>query len=361
MSSAAVPLDRYMTTLDHEEVLVRRGRRSGLYSIVAVHSTVRGPSLGGCRLLQYDDARLALRDALRLSRAMTWKSAVAGLPLGGGKGVIVRRDPAPLTPRQRRDALMDFGETVDQLAGRYITAEDVGTSARDIGTIAGATSHVAGLSRARGGSGDPSPWTALGVFETIRASAERAFGSPDLRGRSVALIGLGHVGLPLARLLAKASAKLHVADIDRGRKADAESLGARWVSADRAFSSPVDVLVPCALGGILDHDSIGLVQAPVIAGAANNQLADDHVADLLAERGVLWAPDFVANAGGIVNISVELRSAGYDPKVARALVRGIGDTMRTVYSDADHTGVTPLAAAMALAHRRVADGVSSPS
>ncbi|WP_372790407.1 Glu/Leu/Phe/Val dehydrogenase [Paraconexibacter sp.] len=360
MSSSSVPFDRYMTSLDHEEVLVRRGPRSGLYSIIAVHSTARGPSLGGCRVLRYDDHRLALRDALRLSRAMTWKSAVAGLRLGGGKGVLACRDPARLTGRARRDALIDFGEAVEQLDGRYITAEDVGTSARDIATIASATSHVTGLSRARGGSGDPSPWTALGVFETIRASVERTFGSPDLRGRSVALIGLGHVGLPLARLLAKAGAKLLVADIDRARKADATALGARWVGGDKAFSSPVDVLAPCALGGILDHDSVELVQAPVIAGAANNQLADDHVAGLLADRGILWAPDFVANAGGIVNISVELRSEGYDPKVARALVRGIGDTMRRVYDDADRAGVTPLAAAMALAHRRVADGVSSP-
>jgi leucine dehydrogenase len=197
------------------------------------------------------------------------------------------------------------------------------------------------------------------VLETIRASTERALGTADLRGRTVSLIGLGHVGLPLARLLAKAGAKLQVTDIDKTKRATAEKLGARWVSGPRAFSADVDVLVPCALGGIFDHDSIANVRARVIAGAANNQLADDHVADLLAMRGILWAPDFVANAGGIVNISVELHPGGYDTATARRLVRGIGETMRTIYAEADASRVTPLSAAMAIAHRRVADGVSS--
>lgn len=351
---ATEPAERLATSLDHEEVLIRRGRRSGLYSIVAVHSTARGPSLGGCRMWRYDDTRAALRDALRLSRAMTWKSAVADLPLGGGKGVIAL-PPGTLTPARRRDALLDFGEAVEAVGGRYVTAEDVGTSARDVATIAGLTGHVAGLPRSRGGSGDPSPWTALGVEETIRASVERVFGSPDLRGRRIAVIGLGHVGLPLARRLAKAGAKLVVHDIDRSRRAEAARLGARWASGPAAFAAPVDVLAPCALGGILDEESIGHVQAPIIAGAANNQLADDHVAALLADRGVLWAPDFVANAGGIVNISVELEPEGYDPRRARRRVRGIGDTMREIYADADAARVTPLAAAMALAQRRVAE------
>jgi leucine dehydrogenase len=344
--------DRYATTLDHQEVLVRRGSRSGLYTIVAVHSTARGPSLGGCRMWHYDDSRAALRDALRLSRAMTWKSAVAGLPLGGGKGVIVLRGD-PLTPQRRRAALLDFADTVNALDGRYVTAEDVGTSARDIGTIASASKHVAGLSHRRGGSGDPSPWTALGVEQTIRASVERVFGSADLRGRGIAVIGLGHVGLPLARLLAKAGAKLVVTDINKAKKADAEKLGARWVSGPKAFGAQVDVIAPCALGGILDDDSVGLLQAPIVAGAANNQLADDQVAELLASRGILWAPDFVANAGGIVNISVELEPGGYDVRAARERVRGIGDTMRAIYAEADAAEVTPLAAAMAIAHRRV--------
>ncbi|HET8536876.1 MAG TPA: Glu/Leu/Phe/Val dehydrogenase dimerization domain-containing protein, partial [Solirubrobacteraceae bacterium] len=266
-----------------------------------MHSTARGPSLGGCRMWLYDDSRAAMRDALRLSRAMTYKSAVAGLPLGGGKGVIML--PAvQLDARRRKAALRDFGDTVDRLGGAYITAEDVGTSAKDMEVIAERTKHVTGLSRRRGGSGDPSPWTALGVEASIRASLERKLGSSDPKGRTIVVNGLGHVGFALAKLLAKAGAKLVVSDIDRAKKAFADQLGARWVAPGKTLTMPADVLAPCALGGILDHESVPKLQVPIVAGAANNQLADDPIADLLADRGILWAPDFVANAGGIINI-----------------------------------------------------------
>src|SRR3954449_8338832 len=221
-------MDRYLTTLEHEQLLVRRGTRSGRYCIVAVHSTVRGPALGGCRMWAYEDSRAAVRDALRLAEGMTYKSAVAGLPLGGGKGVIMLRPGQKLDTRERRAALLDFGETVERLGGSYVTAEDVGTSTRDMTVIAKARSHVSGLSRRVGGSGDPSPFTALGVLHAIEATAERTFGTPDLKGRSAAVIGLGHVGLRVAQLLARAGARLVVADIDRGKRAEAERLGARW-------------------------------------------------------------------------------------------------------------------------------------
>jgi leucine dehydrogenase len=332
---------------------VRRGTRSGCFCFVAVHSTARGPSLGGCRMWHYGDSRAAMRDALRLSRAMTYKSAVAGLPLGGGKGVIML--PAPqVDTRLRRAALRDFGDTVDQLGGAYITAEDVGTSAKDMEVIAQQTSYVTGLSRRRGGSGDPSPWTALGVDASIRASLERKLGSESPKGRTIVVTGLGHVGLALAKLLAKAGAKLVVADIDRSKRVFAEQLGARWVTPAKALTVPADVLAPCALGGVLDHESVPKLQVPVVAGAANNQLADDPIADLLAERGILWAPDFVANAGGIINISVELERGGYDPARARVKVNGIGDTMREIFELAHHDADTPFSAAVALASRRVA-------
>jgi leucine dehydrogenase len=340
--------------LDHEDVLVRRGRRSGLFTIVAVHSTVRGPALGGCRMLRYDDARAALRDALRLSRAMTFKSAVADLPLGGGKGVIMLPE-APLPRDRRQDALLDFADTVERVGGAYVTAEDVGTSARDMEVIAQGTSHVSGLAMAKGGSGDPSPYTALGVVAAIQATWERHAGSPDLAGKTVAVVGLGHVGLRIARLLARAKAKLIVADIDPGKKAEAERLGARWVTPEKALEAPVDVLAPCALGGILDHDTVPRLQAPVVAGAANNQLADDGVADLLRSAGVLWAPDFVANAGGIINIAVEFERGGYDRKLARTRVLGIADTLRQVFDNAEVANATPLTAAMELARRRLAE------
>lgn len=339
--------------MDHEELYVRRGPRSGLNTIVAVHSTVRGPSLGGCRMWTYEDNRLAIRDALRLSEGMTYKSAVAGLPLGGGKGVIVLKPGELLDAKRRRAALLDFGETVERLGGSYVTAEDVGTSTPDMTVIARATSHVSGLSRRSGGSGDPSPFTALGVVAAIEATVERAFASSSLKGRTAAVVGLGHVGLRVAKLLAKAGAKLVVADIDPTKKAEAEKLGAHWTTPHEAMTAAVDVLVPCALGGVLDHDSVPRLQAPAIAGAANNQLASADIADLLREHSILWAPDFVANAGGIVNISVEFDPAGYDPDLAKTRTMQIGDTLRRVFDDATSAQTTPLTAATALAESRL--------
>ncbi|HEU4973515.1 MAG TPA: Glu/Leu/Phe/Val dehydrogenase dimerization domain-containing protein [Baekduia sp.] len=332
---------------------MQRGRRSGLYSIVAVHSTARGPSLGGCRMWAYDDNRAAVRDALRLAEGMTYKSAVAGLPLGGGKGVIVLPPGEPVDGARRRAALLDFGDAVERLGGTYVTAEDVGTSTRDMTVIARQTRHVTGLSRRAGGSGDPSPFTALGVLHAIQATCERVFGTSDLRGRTASVVGLGHVGLPLAGLLAKAGAGLVVGDVDRGKREEARTLGARWLTPARAMTAPVDVLVPCALGGVLDHESVPQLQAPAVAGAANNQLASSDVADLLRERGILWAPDFVANAGGIINIAVELEPSGYDARRARARTQEIGDTLRRIYDDAETARTTPLAAASALAAERL--------
>jgi leucine dehydrogenase len=335
---------------------VRRGRRSGCFTIVAVHSTARGPALGGCRLWHYDDSRAAVRDALRLSGAMTLKSAVAGLPLGGGKGVIMAPDPAAAGDREWRvDALRDFGDTVQSLGGDYITAEDVGTSSRDMETISLSTSHVTGLSRRLGGSGDPSPWTALGVQTAIELCCERVFGSPSLAGRTIAVSGLGNVGGRVATACAEAGATLLVTDIDPRKRALADSLNARWVEPEAALSAPVDVFAPCALGGLLDHETVPAIGAPIVAGAANNQLADDEVAALLAARGVLWAPDFVVNAGGIINISVELEAGGYDPRRAGELVRGIGATLERIFDDAAAREVSPLEAAMVLARERLAE------
>jgi leucine dehydrogenase len=315
---------------------------------------VRGPSLGGCRLWTYEDNRAAIRDALRLSEGMTLKSAVAGLPLGGGKGVIVVPAGQGLDAKRRRNALLDFGETVERLGGTYVTAEDVGTSTRDMTAIATRTQYVSGLSRRSGGSGDPSPFTAQGVVHAIEATAERTFGSPELRGRTVAVVGLGSVGMRVAKLLAKAGAALVVADIDRSKREETDRLGARWTTPAEAMTAAVDILVPCALGGVLDHDVVGQLQAPAIAGAANNQLASADVADLLRERDIVWAPDFVANAGGIVNISVEFEPGGYDPERAKAKTREIGDTLRAIFDDADASSTTPLAAATARAQRNLA-------
>ena len=340
---------------------MRRGPRSGLYTIVGVHSTARGPALGGCRMWGYADSRDAVADALRLSRAMTFKAAVADLPLGGGKGVIMRQaGEPPLEPERRRAALLDFGDTVEILDGRYMTAEDVGTSLPDMTVIAERTTHVTGLAVERGSSGDPSPWTALGVQEAIHVACERVWDSRDLAARSIAVVGLGRVGGALARGLAAAGARLVVADVDQSKRALADELGAEWTDPDSAIRAEVDVVAPCALGAVLDAESVPALRCRAIAGAANNQLAAEDVAERLIEREILWAPDFVANAGGIINISVELEPEGYSPDRADARVRAIGDTLRTIFDEADAAGTTPLAAAMALAYRRLTEASAPP-
>jgi leucine dehydrogenase len=299
----------------------------------------------------YDEARAALRDALRLSRAMTYKAAVADLPLGGGKGVIMAASSGGWSSERRHAALLDFADTVEALDGSYITAEDVGTSSRDMSVIAEGTSHVAGLPRRRGGSGDPSPFTALGVESAIRACCRRVFSTDSLRGRTVAVIGLGHVGSRVATRCARAGASLLLSDLDQGKRRLAEELGARWTTPEAALMAEVDVLAPCALGGFLDEQTVPRLRCRVIAGAANNQLADDRIADLLAAHEILWAPDFVVNAGGLINIAEEL--GGYDAATARRRVRGIADTLERIFDDAASMGVTPLTAAMELARRRL--------
>ena len=300
----------------------------------------------------YEDSRAALRDALRLSRAMTSKAAVADLPLGGGKGVIMAPNGGPMTRGRRHAALLDFGDTVAALQGHYITAEDVGTSSRDMSVIAERTKHVAGLSRRLGGSGDPSPFTALGVHVAIRACCERIFGSSSLRGRKICVIGLGRVGSRVAKRCAKDGAKLLLADVDRSKRRLAEELGGGWATPTRALDAKVDVLAPCALGGFLDDETVPRLRCRIIAGAANNQLADDRIADLLAARQILWAPDFVVNAGGIINIVEELDDQ-YNPSNARRRVRRIADTLGEVFDHAEMMSLTPLAAADELARERL--------
>jgi leucine dehydrogenase len=316
-----------------------------------VHSTLRGPALGGCRLASYLDSGAAIRDALRLSRAMTFKAAVADLTLGGGKGVIMAPPDGALGPRRRHAALLDFADSVQSLGGTYVTAEDVGTSSRDMAVIAERTEHVAGLARSRGGSGDPSPLTALGVVAAIEACCERVFGSRSLQGRTVGVVGLGHVGSRIAKRCARAGARLVVADVDERKRGLAEQLGARWSTPEETVEAALDVLAPCALGGVLDDRSVARLHAPIVAGAANNQLADERIADVLADAGVLWAPDFVVNAGGIINIAEEL--GGYEPSRARRRVRGIGEVVALILEEAARGGTTPLAAAMEIARRRL--------
>ncbi len=344
--------------IGHEELLTRRGQRSGLQVVIAVHSTVLGPALGGCRMWCYERAGDGVEDAQRLARAMTLKAAAAGLDLGGGKGVICLPDGAP-EAEQRRAALLDFADAVESLDGRYITAEDVGTTAEDMAVIAEGTSHVVGLPAAVGGRGDPSPLTARGVERAIRACCSHRFGSPDLQGLRVCVVGLGHVGTVLARRLAASGAELLVSDIDPGRCARAERLGARWVDPETALLADCDVLAPCALGEAVNAANLDDLHCQILCGAANNVLADESLAERLDRRGIVYAPDFIANAGGLIHVYADLH--GYDASRVDDLVDSIGDTVARVLSEAEESKVTPLGAAHELARRRLEASPALPA
>jgi leucine dehydrogenase len=332
---------------DHEVLLVRRGERSGIYTIVAVHSTVLGPSLGGCRIWHYPRLQDGIDDALRLSAAMTLKAAVAGLPLGGGKGVICLPPGLEPTWAVRHEMLRDFAETVNLLGGRYITAEDVGTTSRDMEVLAGFCDHVVGRPAELGGSGDPGEFTAVGVQAAMRACAEQLFGSPDLAGHSVAIVGLGSVGESLARNLARAGATLVLSDIDPRKVTLAGELGATWCEPAAALRADAEILAPCALGGAIDDDLVSRLRCRAICGSANNQLVHEGIADLLAARGILYAPDFVVNAGGLINVSLEL--GGYDRDQALRRAADIEAVIARILGHARQSGTTPLVAATELA------------
>jgi leucine dehydrogenase len=331
--------------------VVRKGRRSGRCVVVAIHSTALGPALGGVRLWHYRSTADGARDALRLARGMTYKAAAAGLELGGGKGVICAPDGAPPAGRDRRALLLDFGDLVEWLAGRYLTAEDVGIAAEDLVVIAERTRRVTGLPPEHGGSGDPSPFTALGVEAAMRACARARFGSPDLDGRRIVIAGLGHVGSKLARRLADAGAELALSDIDPAKRSLAAELSAEWIDASEAMLAECDLLAPCALGGAVDTVNLPLLRCEIVCGCANNQLADERLADVLADRDVLYAPDFVVNAGGLIHIYREIR--GYSEEEARQLVLGIEANLDGVFSAASRRGITPLRAARELAQERL--------
>ena len=331
----------------HEEVLVREGRRTGLTMAIAVHRTVAGRSLGGCRVWSYPAPEDALRDVERLARAMTFKAAAAGLRLGGGKGVIAVPPGESLTGERRQAALQDFAELIDELDGRYVSAQDVGLSAGDVAYLASLTPHVVGTPPQSGGAGDPSPYTAWGVEVAIRAALDHQ----PLDGRTVVVLGLGHVGGDLARRLANAGARLVVSDIDERRRALADELGAHWVDPDHALDQPGDVFAPCALGGVIDAKAIERLNTAVVAGAANNQLADERLATALHERGIRWAPDFIANAGGLIAVADELH--GFNRERVEHGVLAIGATLAEVFTRAEAAHTDTLTAAMEVAAERL--------
>ena len=323
---------------DHEQIVFCRDAESGLSAIIAIHNTARGPALGGCRMWNYDSEEAAVTDALRLSRGMTYKSALAGLNLGGGKAVIIG-DPA----RDKTEALwLAFGRFIDSLGGRYITAEDVGTRPADLEIVRRATPYVSGI--AEGGAGDPSPATAHGVFTGIQASIAERLGRVGMKGLHVAVQGLGNVGFALAQRLHEAGAELWVSDIDEAALAAAvHDFGATAVAPEAIHAAEVDVFAPCALGAVINDATIGEISAPVIAGSANNQLAEPRHGEALWKRNVLYAPDYAINAGGVIWVSHE--GPKFDAKKATAHVLRIGETLTEIFTRARKDGVAPEVAA----------------
>lgn len=333
---------------DYQWVAVGRDGESGLTAIIAIHNTNLGPALGGARMWPYGGEEEALRDALRLARGMTFKAAVAGLPLGGGKAVIIG-DPC----RDKSQSLFRaFGRFVHSLDGRYITAEDVGTCQEDMDTIRRETPHVVGVSTRYGGSGEPAPFTALGVWCGIQAAAEFVWGSSDLQGRLVALQGVGQVGYHLCKLLHGAGARLIVCDINStGLQRAVAEFGAQAVEPQDIFHQPVDIFAPCALGAVINDQTIGRLQCRVVAGAANNVLAEERHGDMLQQRGIVYVPDYVINAGGLINVANEL--TGYDVSKVTEQVSGIRHTVKGILEQAQQNGLSPFRAAEQLGARRI--------
>ncbi|MBC7532979.1 MAG: Glu/Leu/Phe/Val dehydrogenase [Oligoflexus sp.] len=338
-----------LTTMGHEQVVFCHDKATGLKAIIAIHDTTLGPALGGCRMWDYKSEEDALRDVLRLSRGMTYKNAVSGLNLGGGKSVIIG-DPKKL---KSEAFFRTFGRFVNSLGGRYITAEDVNIRVNDIETVGLETDFVAGTNSKSGGSGDPSPVTAWGVYHGIRASVQYKLGKSSLKGVRIAVQGCGAVGSHLIEHLTHEGAKVFVADIDAEKvKENVRLYGAEAASLEDIHRLNVDVFAPCALGGFLDDRTIPELKARVVAGAANNQLLDESIhGNMLRERGILYAPDYVINAGGVINVYQEL--AGYDAKVAKQRAANIYDTLINIYKEADTKGITTNQASGIIAEERI--------
>jgi leucine dehydrogenase len=337
----------------HESVHFINDAGTGLLAIIAIHSTALGPAAGGCRRWQYLDNAAALTDALRLSRGMTYKNAVAGLKFGGGKAVILAADAAPKSPA----LFQAFGRAVESLGGRYVTAEDVGCSVADMRSVGEVTGFVSGLPKSGANAGgDPSPLTALGVFLGICAAAKARLGTDSVKDLRVAVQGVGYVGLNLCRLLHKAGAQLVIADVSRENLARASSeLPATEVAPTELLYSDVDVLAPCALGNVLTSQTIPKIRAKIIAGAANNQLATEQDGARLAARDILYAPDYVINAGGIINVAHEYFGNSSEDKVV-AEIEQIPFRLEAIFAESRQTGEPTNIIADRMARRIVAAG-----
>jgi leucine dehydrogenase len=332
----------------HEQVVFCNNNDVGLRAIIAIHNTTLGPALGGTRMWPYETEEEALRDVLRLSRGMTFKAAVAGLNLGGGKAVIIG------DPRQDKSEglFRAFGRFIDTLNGRYITAEDVGIDVNDMEFIFQETENVVGVHQAHGGSGDPSPYTAYGSIQGIKAALQKVFGNEDLSKRSFAVQGTGHVGLHLVKQLRDEGAKVFACDIMEDSLAEAVELGAEAVGTEDIYDLDVDVFAPSALGAVINDDTLPRLKCKIVAGPANNQLANDEAGNELERRGILYAPDYAVNAGGLMNVSIEFE--GWNHERALRMTRTIYYNVSRIFKIAERDGIPTWQAADRMAEERIA-------
>lgn len=341
-----------MSIEHHEQVVFCYDHDTGLKAIIAIHNTILGPALGGTRMWMYKSEAEALNDVLRLSRGMTYKAAVSGLNLGGGKAVIIGD-----SKKDKTEALFrKFGRFINNLNGKYITAEDVGTSTKEMEYVAMETKHVTGLPESMGGGGDPSPVTAYGVYMGMKAAAKEAYGSDDLKGKKIVVQGVGHVGESLVKDLRKEDAKVFITDIneDQLKKVAAET-GAEIISPDSVYSTSMDIYAPCALGATLNTENIERLKCTVIAGAANNQLADETIhGKMIVEKGIIYAPDFLINAGGLINVYSELKG-GYNRQRALTQTEKIYDFTLSILKKSKKENIPTYLAAKQIAEKRLAD------
>ena len=334
---------------NHEQVVFCNDKDTGLKAIIGIHNTNLGPALGGTRMWNYESEYDALNDVLRLSRGMSFKSAITGLNLGGGKAVIIGDAKTQKTPELMRR----FGEFVHSLSGKYITAEDVGMETEDMDTVREVTPYVSGISEEKGGSGNPSPITAYGVFMGMKAAAKYKFGNDKLAGKKVLVQGIGHVGETLVKHITDEGGEVIIADINQERLNEVSNkYGAKIFEGDNLYGLDVDIYAPCALGATLNTQTISQLQAKVIAGAANNQLADELIhGELLQKKGIVYAPDFLINAGGIINVYAEL--VKYDKAEIIRKTENIYDTTLEILSKAELEGITTHHAALQIAQNRI--------
>ena len=337
-----------LDTTGHEQVVFCHNKDAGLKAIIAIHDTTLGPALGGTRMWPYRTEAEALNDVLRLSRGMTYKNAVAGLDIGGGKAVIIGN---PATDKS--EALFRaFGKFVDSLGGRYITAEDVGIDVNDMEYVFRETEYVTGVHQVHGGSGDPSPFTAYGTLQGLMATLNKKYGDEEVGKYSYAVQGLGHVGMEFVKLLKERGAKIFVTDINpKLIERAVEEYGAEAVGIDEIYDVPADVYSPCALGGTVNEQTLPRLKAKIICGAANNQLANNAMGDELEKRGIVYAPDYAVNAGGVMNVALELD--GYNRERAMRMMRTIYHNLARIYEISEREGIPTYRAADRLAEERI--------